>query len=89
MNINKLSEFNIQDEEKKYLRNMYLREAIVAQDEVNTLTKELKNKKTDQEKKNIGIAIMLAHQTIKLIQLSLFDLGSMDEHESKNKIEES
>jgi len=74
INISTLSKFNIQEDQKEYLRNKYLRQAIEAQEEINTLLKNYIIKDIHKKDEKKWVAIMLAHQHIKLIQLSLFDL---------------
>jgi hypothetical protein len=88
ISISELSKFNIQDEENEYLKNRYLSEAISAKDELETLLLELRKKNNIREKENIGTAIMLAHQTIKLVQLSLFDIGHKNNSDSASQKEE-
>jgi hypothetical protein len=74
-NINEYSIFDMSQEEKDNLRNMYLTEIILARDEIKELIVKLRNTNKDEEKRKISISLMLAHHHIKIIQLSLFDVA--------------
>ena len=82
INISELSKFNMTNEEKKILKNLYLREAIIAKDEVEELFLEYRKEKKIKEKEKIIKEIMLAHQFINLVQLSLFDFGHKNSSDS-------